>query len=510
MKFLTILLGPIVFFAAFAAVGQQRPNDCRIDVGKNVMITGAELNEGRRIRETYIAVNPRNKNNLIAGTISVTGRLSAGDAYTVFYSSLDAGKTWKKSELKDFDGKPTKGLESGDPLVIFDKSGRAYFVLLADPGVVVYISDDGGRNVGLPSFVTSPPFDHPMPAADLTDGPYAGSVYLFGPMWDVSRQYGSRLTVLRTRTRGRDWTKLELLNGKASGLAKPGLPFNQLRFQSHANGLLISDIGKLFFVTKLRSGLEDHDLPDDGPKESYILQTSVDGGKTFSKATPLLAADGSSLITIRRIATGPGFGIDASGGRFNNRLYVAWMEKPVNDKHWRMVFSSSSDEGKTWTQARELEGWRSVSSLDSSLLRQSNPVITVNKKGVLLLTFFAFDATGKFSGPTETGHIERSVTHRRYAMASLDGGATFLPPVPIAAVPSAFISEILEIDFKERERAEPSEHPRMDTADLQDYQNDVAGPDGIFHTQWMDSRTKGTQQMWYAPVNVKCGGGPQG
>ncbi len=468
------------------------------------MVTADEDAAGRRILETFIAANPRNKNNLIATAISPQG----DEPYSVFYHSFDGGKSWKRTFLTDLSGKLSDKFHGADPLVAFNKAGTAFFLNCArriGNGNTVHVSHDGGKTAGLPQRVALPTIDHPMPAADIGNGPYAGSVYVFGPPFDISTSKGSRLELFKTRSNGQDWTRLEMVNGLSSGLARPDLPFKDVRLNSANNGIIISRPGKLFFFAR--------SWDRDGSNTYYSLISS-DGGETFSKPKPLVDANGKELIRFemgseKSSIIWPGLAIDSSGGRFNDRLYLVWMDRPDPDGKWLLSISRSDDHGETWTNRRIPAEWSNVSTLEGDLPRASHPALSVNDRGVLLLTFYAFRPTSDFSQPDADGYRQRSVTHQRYVTASIDGGETFLPAVPIASVPTKFVRRSKTIPATETSiRVDLEDNVTRGRSGeglvgLQDYLNQAVGSDGRFHTQWMDSRT-GLQQMWYAPVDVVC------
>lgn len=235
------------------------------------------------------------------------------------------------------------------------------------------------------------------------------------------------------------------------------------------------------------------------------MVTSADGGESFAKPTRLLTRAGEPILAISPHPGGKGeqnwssFAIDSSGGPFKDRLYSAWMEPSPNMDKYRMLFSFSSDEGKSWREPEELNVSR-ISEMNTNLQRSALLTLTVNNRGVLLLTFYTFAPQGDFSLDA-SGKRTRSVNHRRYAMASFDGGATFTDPIPIASISSQFDSTLTkDVNYGEMETA-----VRGGKIALLDYLNTTSGPDGTFHTQWMDSRN-GIQQMWYAPVRVDCVG----
>ncbi len=488
----------IVLLCALLVVFFSRSVDgqCHLDVGKNVMITGPELKEGRNVWETHIAANPRNRNNLVA-----TGHSEGknGAIYTVFYFSIDGGNSWVKTKILGHDGQPTSGLKGADPVVIFDKAGVAYLFTMGQPpfGNLVHVSRDGGRTAGRPQWINNLSIDHPMPAADHTDGRYGGRVYAFGMLWDLSVQNGRKLGMFRTSSAGTDWSAFEILNSKNSGLSKPGENLPDLGVNSNNNGLLISSTGKLYFFAR------SWNAKDSGRGWNFIFNTSDDGGNTYTAASEIKTANGASLIDSSNLLSFPAFGIDAKG-RFKDRIYAAWVERRT-ERNAELLFSISGDQGKTWEPSRKVQ----IDRILDSVGRYSgyiHPSLTVNSEGNVLITFYAFRTLGEFGAPRPNDSLQiriRPMSFRRYVTGSVDGGETFLPVEPLAAEDSPFTSKLLLFNNRETEAPDNSRHMR-----LNDYLNDTSGPDGTFHTQWMDRRTE-LQEMWYAPVRVMCGNKPR-
>ncbi len=475
------LINPVVSFSA---------EPCRIKVSKNAMITGAEMEKGRVVWETFIAVNPRNRNNLLA-----TGHSEGPNnkIYTVFYFSMDGAKTWAKTRLLGFDGKPIDGIDGADPVVAFDKAGTAYLFTMAKTNIgnLVQISYDGGRTATLPKRINNLSVDHPMPAADLTNGPYAGRVYAFGMSWDLSTKTGRKLALFRTASGGKDWSGFEILNSKASGLVREGEKDLDTGINSENNGLLISSTGKLFFFIRSWNAKRSEEKLG----WSYIFNTSDDGGDTYSPANRIRAQDESPLI--EQNVGSAAFGIDASNGRFKDRLYAAWIEEGAEGIP-QLWFARSTNEGKTW-EPKRIDAQKIFERTNRLYQKMTHPVITVNHQGIILLSFYNFRVLGEIDPPSDGGvgvRRTRPMSFQRYVTASTDGGETFLSVTPLASEESRFTSRVASTG------EESPSNPKQ--AHLNDYLNDVAGPDGTFHAQWMDGRV-GVQQMWYASVNVRCG-----
>ena len=141
---------------------------------------------GSSAEEVSIAINPLDPDNIVAGA-----------NLNYHFASFDGGKTWTQGELP--------GGTWGDPAVLFDKTGRAYIANLVYgwDAIIVRRSDDGGLTWSTPvklfgpssdsakvgSLYRSSLQDKEFLVADLTDGPFGGSIYA---AWTDFTKYGSR------------------------------------------------------------------------------------------------------------------------------------------------------------------------------------------------------------------------------------------------------------------------------------------------------------------------------
>lgn len=91
--------------------------------------------------ETPIAINPTNSNNLIAGAILQLPSLT--NAIGCYYST-NAGNSW--SAYENFTG--PNDTSAGDPVVVFDPDGNAYFIyqVFSEKTFFMRKSTDGGQS----------------------------------------------------------------------------------------------------------------------------------------------------------------------------------------------------------------------------------------------------------------------------------------------------------------------------------------------------------------------------
>jgi hypothetical protein len=164
----------------------------------------------------------------------------------------------------------------------------------------------------------------------------------------------------------------------------------------------------------------------------------------------------------------PSLAVDRSGGAFDGRLYAAWPDAR-NEGHTQVFLATSDDLGRTWSDPRVLNGTdRRLQNGDRP--NHFMPVVEVSAGGVVGVLWYDRDAHDDNLGYTP-----------RFA-ASLDGGVSFLPSVPLATPGNVAVEGELRVNGG-------------DTAGL------AVDADGVFHAAWIDNRS-GSHQMWTTTVRV--------
>ena len=134
--------------------------------------------------EVSIAINPRHPNNLVAGA-----------NINNYYFSFDGGNTWTNKEIAD-----SKNGVWGDPVLIFDLNGSAYYFHLSRPTqgewidrIVCTKSSDGGMTFDNPGTYMglNPPKkqDKPWACVDYTESKWKNNIYVSWTQFDA---YDSR------------------------------------------------------------------------------------------------------------------------------------------------------------------------------------------------------------------------------------------------------------------------------------------------------------------------------
>ncbi len=457
------LLLPMSFTAA-GAQAQRPPSAARIVVGPNVLVS----RDGDMAHvELIVAANPRDARNLLGGAITAS-RPNGGTA-TKTYASMDGGQSWINAR---FDEQMRYG--GGDPQVLFTPQGTALFATLAMTpdengrtrgGMHVYRSEDGGRTWGRPADLHWS-WDHPQISVDRTAGRYAGRVYI-GVLYGYPVY---RVGIFRSEDDGRTFIgPVEAVNGAGK------LGINVVNTMVLSDGMLV--------VPYI-----DFDFHPDRPAQDSSglwLVTSVNGALTFTQPVHIAQRRVNRDIAVN---TFPALAADSRSAKYRDQLYAVWPD--ISTGTPRIVFTRSTDRGRSWSAPHPID------AASPAAAWQFQPVIAVNDSGVVAVTWFDSRDTG------DSRH------YHEYFTASLDGGASWLPPVRVSTAPSdrygagnvrftpsAFRStpDSMRIAFLS---------PAARWGDGGDYMGLVADTRGVFHPFWADSRT-GTFQIMTASVSVE-------
>jgi hypothetical protein len=421
--------------------------------------------------ELMVASNAKDPNNLLGAAITFTR--PNGSYACKAYASMDGGYTWTDSafpEQMEFGG--------ADPQVAFGLHGTAYFAGLSK-GLYFYRSEDGGKTWQKPVLLRKKA-DHPQIIVDQSLGKYAGRIYI-GAMYtfpkDSEKVY--EVGVFRSEDKGR--TFIGPIPA-ASGGGKKGI--------NVTNMLIFSD-GTLF--VPYNDFEYDPEKTKTAKTQTFWFVTSSDGGVTFSRPTKIhdqfienreeFVKDFGTGKFVRR--SFPEYAIDAHSKEYRDRLYVVWDDYRFGNT--RILFSCSSDEGKTWSDPKqinpEIPDWAS----------QYQPKIVVNNQGIVGIMWF------------DTRASKQQDQYHLYFSASVDGGKSFLDPVQVSSEPSFPVSKVNLTPSPVSFSADTKSIMTLSAFDRWapggDYMGMTADALGIFHPFWADSRS-GTFQVWTCRIRV--------
>jgi hypothetical protein len=147
-------------------------------------------------------------------------------------------------------------------------------------------------------------------------------------------------------------------------------------------------------------------------QQTWVI-TSADGGRTFSNPHLVATAEfPEAKIKESKVDYWPRMAVDGSHGANRGRLYIT--NENVSGNRVRITVLSSNDRGQTWGPPVQVN--------DDSTDSDSNTAgIAVSGNGVLGVSWY------------DRRNDPRNECFQEYFSASLDGGVTFLPNVPVRA-----------------------------------------------------------------------------
>jgi hypothetical protein len=350
---------------------------------------------GNPYAESFLAVDPKRPAALIATALTVDN----GELDSALYESQDAGAHWRRvSTGPHFD--------TADPIVYFGPTGRAFFESEGHGGLDFMSSDDGGITWRPFRFVrVGDEFDRPYIGFD-SQGPFAGRMYAAAYVAIHDPKGGMRGTVAVTISRddGETFSIPQLIDvaGFGHGFSVP-IP----------GDVLVGPDGTVVLPFQL---FNYKGSPHGSYPGTYEVLISKDGGISFSGAS---AAHVTTLCCNSYRATsvigGVRGSVDLSESRYRGRFYLVW---PNYNGHGTDIdVVHSSDDGRTWSKPVRVNDNFQPSD-------DANPTIAVNDRGIVGVVW------------NDRRNDHGTSCYRLFGSASLDGGATFLPNVPLSKSPT--------------------------------------------------------------------------
>jgi hypothetical protein len=472
---LVLLVNAAIASSPIAAIAQ-------ISVGANVHVSSARPNDGQS--ELMAAADPRRANRLI--TCSVIFSAMRNESGVVVYLSDDGGRSWKLT----FETYPLM-----DPACAFSDDGNAYLLAFSPRDMRVYRSGDGGEQWGQPTIMNI--MDRPYLTLDQTRGKNHGRLYIHGAI-------GGGTGDFMDGSRDLAGIKLYSSGDSARTLSEPvqRAVVDKRSALGTGNGVVLSD-GTLVI---LWGELQDYWNPD-GTSEmkdsrygvanaKLRIVTSRDGGRRLTEATTV--ADYYMHIYPWRPPAGviPWIAVDATTGAFKDRLYVVWPDRRSGRDE--ILFSRSSDRGKTWSKPVVINDDPMPRELGNGP-DHFNPVVAVNKNGVVGVVW-----NDRREARDNLGWDIRFT-------ASLDGGDTWLPNVKVSQKSNDFGAQtkwpVTSFGF-----GAPGTVSLV-LSWMPIYGGDTGGltadANGLFHAVWSDNRT-GSSQLWTSAIAVAGVATPNG
>ncbi len=412
--------------------------------------------------ETFLALNPRDPNNLVATSMVGTDE----GTRTPIYASRDGGRTWQRARTTN--PADSMMLYGGDPIVYFDAAGTAFFGNFNDaPGFVLSRSSDGGFTWETPQTVWRGAYDRPFMAIDSTGGRFNGRVYAAGAVetTDVTGSRHLALGITFSTDHGRTFAPVKIVTGDwTSGGEYVGV-----------TDLLVTPDGKL--VVPFNAYFFP---PHDSLHTSHFsTMVSDDGGVTFAPAQVGPSEHEGNGFRMLKSLVAPRAAIDLSPGPYRGRIYLSWTE--FDGTKYTVRVARSPDLGRTWSPPV-------VVNDNANGNDPANPAIAVNKDGVIGVIF------------NDRRDDPKNTCFRLYFAASVDGGETFLPNVRASDHPTCpqapgnwVANASSHVDKGRSVIAVEDISGRWPNGG--DTQGLVAGPDGTFHSAWINGAS-GVMQLW--------------
>ncbi|MEY5000786.1 MAG: hypothetical protein RLZZ211_822 [Bacteroidota bacterium] len=296
---------------------------------KNIQIPPVAVQYPYNECEPSIAINPRNPNEITAGTV-LQG----------YHVSTDGGHTWKSSVLKSPYG------VYGDPVLQYDQTGRLYYFHLSDYNktshldrIVCQVSDRPGK-FSKGSF----PKPNGTKVQDkhwVVIDPKTNVLYMTWTQFDAYDSADPKDTSIivfsKSTDRGLSWT-------------------DPIRISKYGGDCLDGDNTVEGAVPALGPNGEIF-VCWTGPR-GIMFQKSTDGGLTWlSEERKLADHVGGWDIQIPGIYRANGFPFlmsDMSGGPHNGTLYLNWCDQRNGADNTDVWLIKSTDAGQTWSEPMQV------------------------------------------------------------------------------------------------------------------------------------------------------------
>lgn len=356
--------------------------------------------------EPSIAIDPNNARIMAAGSI-----------LNNYYYSKDWGQTWESKKIKSKYG------VWGDPVLMFDMTGRVYYFHLANYKKTSWIdrivcqsaaSVDGKFNQG--TF----PKPNGTKAQDkhwTVLNPKTNEIYM---TWTQFDEYNSKnpkdssiIVFSKTSDQGKTWS-------------------DPVRISKFAGDCLDGDNTVEGAVPAVGANGEIY-VTWTGPK-GLVMQKSYDGGKTWLNEEKLIFEHKNGwdfeIPGLQRANGLPILVSDLGNGPNRGKLYLNWCDQSKGNNNTDVWLSSSSDQGETWTEPVTV-------NQDSSSNHQFFTWMTIDQSNGNLY-FIYYDRRNYLDNKTDV-----------FLSSSFDGGKTFkderISNKPFTPSERAFFGDYLNI-----------------------------------------------------------------
>lgn len=455
-----------------------------IHVGPDIHVSTADpqLNHS----EVIIAADPSNPRHLLACSLVAPEQPSVQTFRAVAYLSSDGGTGWSKTF--DFGG----DFGAGDPSCAFGPDGAVYYATL------VFESVEGNYN---------------PPSFDFPEAKYKGKTVLHwssngGQTWSLKSMLarGDREFLTIDQKKNRIYMS-EMYLGTSLNAAIDGMPtFALVIYDSGDSGNSFQPRVLLQSKGAVPIGGHPGGLLSDG---TFVTSFSPVGGVGTKVRVLRYNANDPDQATIsvvdglhdcdprRNSISITSLAVDSTLGIFRDRVYVAWPDS--RSGRCEILFSSSADEGKSWSEPLTVNDDRSQMGVNTGP-DDFHPVVAVSPTGVVGVLWY-----DRRDSPDNLGWRPRF-------SASLDGGQTFLPSVGFGnSGIGLYQGKVLDLEVQRQGGADPFRPGKTVLTTLGYGGHGITGGEtaglaadasGAFHALWVDNRT-GTRQVRTAQITVQ-------
>lgn len=405
-KGLWLLVGALAIFNAEAGP---------IELGPAVTYDRRALSAGEE--PGMWCAHPTDPDQLIGITSASATAYPAGNELRQNYvvrRSEDGGQTWVQvlrtsAAPIEIDPACTYGIDGQIFVSAMAYTGTGY------SGANLWRSLDGGRSWEPPTRIDHARFfDRPFLTVDRGNTPYRGRLYVVA--WGKSLpgdalQRPDEMVVYTSDDGGKTLVPAGLVpttNDNGRGAVHPG------------EAVVLPDGTYVISWTEVDMEIDfekSKRLPSPGVGTVKIAR-SLDGGQLFeppievAKSQWRMESDGRDVFVSKFY---PSLAVDITEGPFSGSLYVAWADASTGRQE--IMFSRSSDGGKTWTAPKVLSQGQSFDSANPVRGPHNKMVVVrVDHRGVVGALYYAQDDP------------DPDVTFRPAFTASLDGGTTWSSP----------------------------------------------------------------------------------
>lgn len=362
--------------------------------------------------EPSIAINPKNTNQVIAGTV-----------LNDFYYSNDGGKSWSSESLKSKYG------VWGDPVLMFDTASTAYYFHLASYRATSHLD----RIVCQKARINE---DGTLPVTNFDEGTF--------PEPNGTKVQDKHWTVVNPETNEiyMTWTQFDAYNSEEekdssiivfSKSADQGATWTKPERISFYAGDCLDDDNTVEGAVPAVGPNGEIYVTWTGPK-GLVMQKSLDGGATWLEKEKILEPQyGGWTLTIPGLYRANGLPIlkcDLSEGPNRGSLYLNWCDQRNGENDTDVFLMKSTDGGEIWSKPIRV-------NQDESARHQFFTWMDIDQTNGNLY-FVYYDRRNTLDVETEV-----------YMSASRDGGNTFvdskIPQKPFVPNEVLFFGDYLNI-----------------------------------------------------------------